>query len=156
MPRLSAAAAAYVALQRVADLLGRDMAGLLKDEGLPATQYNVLRILRGAGPAGCACGEVAARMITKDPDVTRLLDRMEKQGWIARARGSLDRRVVTVRITKAGLSLVNRLDRPVEARHRATLGQLGARRLSALTGELEALESLLTESHPSNRYDDNR
>lgn len=120
------------------------MAALLKDEGLSATQYNVLRILRGAGEAGCACGEVAARMITKDPDVTRLLDRMEKQGWIARERGTTDRRVVTVRITKAGLTLVHRLDGPVEARHRETLGRLGAPRLSALTGELEALESLLT------------
>lgn len=157
MSRLSPAAAAYVALQRAADLLGRDMALLLKDHELSLTQYNVLRILRGAGPAGLPCGEIAARMITRDPDVTRLLDRMEKQGWIARARGREDRRVVTAVLTRSGRAVVDQMDEPVERRHRDTLGQLGKARLVALAAELQAvLASFGEEAHPITRYDDNR
>jgi DNA-binding MarR family transcriptional regulator len=157
MTRLSPAAAAYVALQKSADLLGRDMAVVLKEYELSPTQYNVLRILRGAGAAGLPCGEIAARMITRDPDITRLLDRMEKQGWLTRERGREDRRVVTAVLTKSGRALVDRLDQPVEQRHRETLGQLGKARLVALTGELQAvLASFGEEAHPSTRYDDNR
>ena len=136
---LSSAATAFVTLQRAADLLGQDLAALLRPYGLSLTQYNVLRILRGARPAGLPCGEVGARMINKDPDVTRLLDRMEKQGWIARQRSTTDRRVVTVHISPAGLALVNQLDVPVNGRHDQTLGRLGKPRLTALAQELAAV-----------------
>src|SRR5580765_7777125 len=77
---------ALLNLVRTADVLAGQIAELFKPSGLSATRYNVLRILRGAGPDGLPCGEVAARMITRDPDVTRVLDRMEKRKLIARRR----------------------------------------------------------------------
>src|SRR6201981_1987867 len=80
---------AFLDLLRTTDLLSRGPAQVLKTEDLSATQYNVLRILRGA-PQGLPCGEIASRMITRDPDITRLLDRLEKRGLVARARESKD------------------------------------------------------------------
>lgn len=129
----------FVALQRAADRLGRDVARLLRAYGLTPASYNVLRILRGAGPEGLPCGEIGARLIQHDPDVTRLLDRMEREAWIERVRGERDRRVVLARISKTGLALVNRLDEPVNEWHRVTLGSLGQRRLAALKRELGAV-----------------
>jgi len=123
-------------LLRTVDMLTRSSFGVLKAEDLSSTQYNVLRILRGA-PQGLPCGEIAGRMITRDPDVTRLLDRMEKRGLISRARDSRDRRMVLARISAEGLKLVNRLDEPVQQMHRKLLGHLGRERLRAL-GELLA------------------
>src|SRR6266851_400942 len=105
---------------------------VLKAEDLSATQYNVLRILRGA-PEGLPCGEIASRMITRDPDVTRLLDRLEKRGLISRRRETKDRRTVMARITPDGLKLLSRLDEPVQAAHRKQLGHLGRERLRTLT-----------------------
>src|SRR5438876_4151632 len=116
--------AAFLELLRTCDLLSRGPAQVLKVEDLSATQYNVLRILRGA-PQGLPCGEIASRMITRDPDVTRLLDRMEKRGLISRSRESRDRRLVLARITPEGLKLVNRLDEPVQKIHRKQLGHMG-------------------------------
>ena len=128
--------AAFLDLLRTTDMLVRGAIGVLKEENLSHTQYNVLRILRGA-PQGLACGEIASRMITRDPDVTRLLDRMEKRGLISRARESRDRRMVLARITPEGRKLVDRLDEPVQKTHRKLLGHLGKQRLLAL-GELLA------------------
>jgi DNA-binding MarR family transcriptional regulator len=128
--------AAFLDLLRTTDMLVRGAIGVLKEENLSHTQYNVLRILRGA-PQGLACGEIASRMITRDPDVTRLLDRMEKRGLISRARESRDRRMVLARITPEGRKLVHRLDEPVQKIHRQLLGHLGKQRLRAL-GELLA------------------
>jgi DNA-binding MarR family transcriptional regulator len=128
--------AAFLDLLRTADMLTRRAIEVLKAEDLSQTQYNVLRILRGA-PQGLPCGEIASRMITRDPDVTRLLDRMEKRGLVSRARESRDRRMVLTRITAQGLKLVNRLDEPVQEVHRKLLGHLGKERLQAL-GELLA------------------
>jgi DNA-binding MarR family transcriptional regulator len=126
--------AAFLDLLRTADVLTRAAIGVLKAEDLSLTQYNVLRILRGA-PQGLPCGEIASRMITRDPDVTRLLDRMEKRGLISRARESRDRRMVRARITPEGLKLVDRMDEPVQRIHRRQLGHLGKDRLRAL-GEI--------------------
>lgn len=128
--------AAFLDLLRTADLLTRRAIGVLKAEDLSPTQYNVLRILRGARE-GLTCGEIACRLITRDPDVTRLLDRMEKRGLISRARESRDRRMVLARITPEGLKLVGRLDEPVQETHRKLLGHMGKARLRAL-GELLA------------------
>lgn len=127
---------AFLDLLRTADMLTRGAIGVLKAEDLSSTQYNVLRILRGS-PQGLPCGEIAGRMITRDPDVTRLLDRMEKRGLISRARDSRDRRMVLARITPVGLKLVQRLDEPVQKMHRKLLGHLGKERLRSL-GELLA------------------
>src|ERR1700730_9708393 len=124
--------AALLDLLRTTDILSRGLLQVLKPEDLSGTQYNVLRILRGA-PEGLACGEIANRMITRDPDVTRLLDRLEKRGLISRCRETKDRRTVMTRITPEGLKLLARLDEPVQTAHRKQLGHLGRERLRALT-----------------------
>src|SRR5215831_8652481 len=111
---------AYLDLLRTADVLTRGAIGVLKTEDLSLTQYNVLRILRGS-PQGLPCGEIASRMITRDPDVTRLLDRMEKRGLISRSRDNKDRRTVIGRITPEGLKLLARLDEPIQEIHRKQL-----------------------------------
>ncbi len=129
--------AAFLDLVRTADMLSRGAAEVFKVEDLSPSQYNVLRILRGA-PEGLPCGEIASRLITRDPDVTRLLDRMEKRGLISRARESRDRRMVLARLTPAGLKLVDRLDEPVQKMHRKLLGHLGKERLRALRELLSA------------------
>ena len=122
---------AFLDLLRTTDVLSRRLALLLKTEDVSSTQYNVLRILRGA-PDGLACGEIANRMITRDPDITRLLDRLEKRGLVARCRETADRRMVLTRITPEGLALLARLDQPVQEVHRRQLGHLGRERLRAL------------------------
>src|ERR1700693_2388557 len=124
--------AAFLELLFTTDMLSRGLVKVLKSEDLSATQYNLLRILRGP-PAGLPCGEIASRMITRDPDVTRLLDRLEKRGLISRCRETKDRRTVMARITPEGPKLLARLDEPVHAAHRKQLGHLGRERLRALT-----------------------
>src|SRR6266852_9338757 len=99
--------AAFVDLWRTCDLLSRGLAQILKAEDISPTQYNVLRILRGS-PDGLPCGEIASRMITRDPDVTRLLDRLEKRGLISRSRQSRDRRLLLAPTTTEGLRLLAR------------------------------------------------
>jgi DNA-binding MarR family transcriptional regulator len=130
----------FLDLLRTTDMLTRGMIGVLKKEDLSMTQYNVLRILRGA-PEGLPCGEVANRMITRDPDITRLLDRLEKRGLISRARETRDRRMVMARITAQGLKLLGRLDEPVQEAHRKQLGHLGRERLRTLTALLQAAQT---------------
>jgi DNA-binding MarR family transcriptional regulator len=136
-PFASEAVEAYINLLRTADALSRPIDALLKPFDLSGQQYNVLRILRGAGPDGLPCGEIGERMITRDPDVTRLLDRLERRGLITRARDQRDRRVVTARITTDGLRILRELDRPVAEAHQKQLGHLGRRRLAALIRLLE-------------------
>jgi DNA-binding MarR family transcriptional regulator len=122
---------AFLELLRTTDALSRGLIAILKNWDLSANQYNVLRILRGS-PAGLPCGEIARRMITSDPDITRILDRLEKRGLIARGRETTDRRMVMARITREGLKLLARLDEPVEAAHRRQLGHMGRKRLATL------------------------
>ncbi len=124
--------AAFLELLRTTDMLSRSLVKVLKTEDVSGTQYNVLRILRGS-PEGLPCGEIASRMITRDPDITRLLDRLEKRGLISRCRETKDRRMVMARITPEGLKLLARLDEPVQTAHRKQLGHLGRERLRALT-----------------------
>ena len=124
-------------LLRTTDQLSRGLVLLLKAEQLSPTQYNVLRILRGA-LEGLPCGEIGQRMITRDPDITRLLDRLEKRGLIARWRDSKDRRMVLARITPEGLKTLDRLDGPMQEGHRKQLGHLGRERLKALCELLRA------------------
>jgi DNA-binding MarR family transcriptional regulator len=128
---------AYLELVRTTDLLSRRLSHVLKNEDLSSNQYNVLRILRGA-PDGLPCGEIGNRMITRDPDITRLLDRLEKRSLIARFREVKDRRMVMAKITPDGLKLLARTDGPVRDAHRGQLGHLGRERLRALTDLLEA------------------
>jgi DNA-binding MarR family transcriptional regulator len=132
--------AAYVDLVRTTEILSRPLAQVFKAEELSPAQYNVLRILRGS-PDGLTCGEIGNRVIARDPDITRLLDRMEKRGLISRLRGDKDRRIVLTRITTQGLDLLARLDEPVRQIHRRLLGHLGPERLNALRQLLEECRS---------------
>jgi DNA-binding MarR family transcriptional regulator len=129
---------AFVNIQRTADALMQGVAAALKPMALSPTQYNVLRILRGAEPVGLACREIANRMITRDPDITRLLDRLEGRGLVARSRAQEDRRVITTRITEKGLRLLKDLDEPIAAVHVKQLGPLGDEKLRSLIELLEA------------------
>jgi len=131
-PAASAAVEAFIHVLRAADHLGRGVESLLGPARLTGTQYNVLRILRGAGPAGLACREIGARMITRDPDITRLLDRLEKRGLVTRARERRDRRVITARISPAGWRILKSLDRPVAELHEQQMRRLGPRRTRLL------------------------
>lgn len=123
---------AYLALITTAERFEREVVELLKGAGLSPSQYNILRILRGAGDAGLACGQVGGRLVRHDPDVTRLMDRLEKRGLIARAREQQDRRVVRTRITPDGLELLATLDAPVDDLHERQLGHMSERRLGDL------------------------
>jgi DNA-binding MarR family transcriptional regulator len=129
--------AVLLELVRTADILSRRPAELLKAAELSPTQYNVLRILRGAAEP-LTCGEIGKRMITRDPDITRLLDRLKKRGLISRRREVRDRRTVLVQITPAGLALLARLDEPIQDLHRGQLGHLGEKRLRQLSELLSA------------------
>ncbi len=130
---------AFLNLMRTADALTRDIEELFKPSGLSGTQYNVLRILRGAGEEGLACGQIIERMITRDPDLTRLLDRMEKRELISRSRSTTDRRVVLAKISRIGLEILASLDEPVQRLHRQQLGHLSEAELKNLIHLLEAV-----------------
>lgn len=127
----------FVSLLKVADSLSQDTERLLKSAGLTGTQYNVLRILRGAEPEGLLCRGIAERMISHDPDMTRLLDRMEKHGWITRQRQRDDRRVIKTRITAEGLRLLKKLDQPVHDLHQRQFRHMAGARLRLLAELLE-------------------
>jgi DNA-binding MarR family transcriptional regulator len=131
----------FLDLVRTSDVLSRRIAYVLREGDLSPTQYNVLRILRGA-PEGLPCGEIGNRMITRDPDITRLLDRLEKRELISRCRETKDRRMVLTRITPGGLKLLADLDEPVQRVHRDQLGHLGRERLRALSELLQATRDL--------------
>jgi DNA-binding MarR family transcriptional regulator len=122
----------YLLLQHVSGELIHELAALLKPAGLTPEQYHVLRILRDAGPDGVPCSAIAERSPSGDPDVTRLLDRLERQGLASRARGATDRRVVTARITGDGRRLLGRVEEAVAALHARQLGPLGDRGLRDL------------------------
>jgi DNA-binding MarR family transcriptional regulator len=128
----------FLNVLRTAAVLTRALTEVLRPHDLSQPQYNVLRILRGAGPDGLPSGDVALRMLNYDPDVTRLLDRLESRGLVARARGAADRRVVVARLTAEGRRLVDALDAPVRAMHARRLGHLGAADLRTLAALLEA------------------
>ena len=129
---------ALVSLQRTADRLQGRLGDMLKPHGLSPTQYNALRILRGAGDEGRSCSEIAERMINRDPDITRLVDRLERRGRVKRCRDGKDRRVITTRITPVGLELLRSLDRPIEEFNRKLLGHMGEEQLRTLIKLLEA------------------
>jgi DNA-binding MarR family transcriptional regulator len=129
---------AFISVLLTADVFSNSFAELLKESGLSPTQYNVLRILRGAGRVGLACGEISERMITRDPDMTRLLDRIEKKGFVTRSRDEKDRRVVLASITKEGLNALKALDKPVSSFHEVNLGHMAERDLVKLVELLES------------------
>lgn len=129
---------AMLNIMRTNNLLSDSLEQTLKPYKITGTQYNVLRILRGAEPDGLCRNEVRGRLLNRMPDATRLLDRMEEAGLVTRSREADDRRMVTTRITKQGRKLVDSLDLPVAAEHQKQLGHL-------TSAELNALIRILTE-----------
>ena len=123
---------------RTGDALLQREVDVLRDAELTFAQYNVLRILRGAGAPGASCGEIAERMVNRDSDLTRLLDRLDARGLVARSRDAADRRVVVATITDAGLDVLAALDAPVAEVHRAQLAHMTRAQLETLA-ELLAL-----------------
>jgi DNA-binding MarR family transcriptional regulator len=135
----------FVALLKAADALSQDAEQLLKSQGLTGAQYNVLRILRGAEPDGLPCKGIGDRMISHDPDITRLLDRMEKRQMIIRERQTDDRRVVKARITTQGLETLKKLDQPVRELHRSQFRRVSQARLRMLEDLLQEVSSVDTK-----------
>ena len=128
----------YIALRLTAQVLDQPWARYLRTAArISPSQYNLLRILRGAGSQGRTMSEIAERMINRDPDVTRLADRTVKQGLARRQRDTDDRRVVQLFVTDKGLELLSRLDEPVQVFLKQALGGLGPKRLKLLRGLLD-------------------
>jgi DNA-binding MarR family transcriptional regulator len=127
----------FLNLQRTASALLQALTRFLREHELTPTQYNVLRILRGSHPETLTCGDIGGRMVTPDPDVTRLLDRLEKRGLVFRTRDTMDRRVVRATITDDGLGLLERLDEPVPECLDGMLGHLSREDLRTLVELLE-------------------
>lgn len=132
---------AILSIARTAALMEHSGAEALKPFNLTITQYNVLRILRGAGREGLCRNEVGERLVTKVPDVTRLLDRMEAADLIVRQRSDTDRRIVATRITDKGLKLLEKIDRELPAIHARQIGHVGQKRLRELISILEEVRS---------------
>lgn len=123
---------ASLSIIRTSELLQQQGSTIIKPYDLTGPQYNVLRILRGSSPRGLPCGQIADRMITHDPDVTRLLDRLEARGLISRERGNQDRRVVVATITPEGLRLLQEIDPVILEYHRGQFSNLDSTELREL------------------------
>jgi MarR family transcriptional regulator, organic hydroperoxide resistance regulator len=129
----------FLNVQRTADAMMQELLDVLRPFALSVTQYNVLRILRGAGAAGVTCKDIAGRMITRDPDITRLLDRLERRNLLTRNRAKEDRRFVSIRISDEGLTLLSELDAPIEQKQVAIMRHVPQSQLSALIELLEEI-----------------
>jgi DNA-binding MarR family transcriptional regulator len=138
-PFRSAAQEAAIGLLRTADVARRRMAAVIEPEGITLQQYNVLRILRGAGTGGMPTLEISSRMIEQAPGITRLLDRLEAKKLAHRERCPEDRRQVTCRITPGGLTLLSRLDPIVDRGDAGALGSLSQTELRQLIGLLDRI-----------------
>jgi DNA-binding MarR family transcriptional regulator len=123
---------AHLNLLRTLSVLAEGGERLLKEHGLSEPTYNILRILRGSGEAGRPSGEIARDMIARVPDVTRLVDRLEEKGLASRCRIEEDRRVVQVRVTKAGLDLLAKMDAPIRETHKSQFTSLSRAELAEL------------------------
>ncbi len=128
---------AYLNLVRTTDQLQHAFRCLFKTHGITEPQYNVLRILRGAGPDGLPCLAIGERMVTRVPDVTRLLDRLECSDYVSRERSKNDRRVVVARVTRKGLAVLEGLEEPLVCLHDDVMGQLSATEVVELNRLLE-------------------
>ncbi|HAP00141.1 MAG TPA: MarR family transcriptional regulator [Fibrobacteres bacterium] len=138
----------FLSLVHTSDIAARKLSDFLKEHKISTAQYNVLRILRGAGPNGLPCGEISSRMVTRDPDITRLLDRLEKRKLVGRSRLSGDRRVVSTRISPDGLALLKILDKPMVEIHQQQLGFLSATEIQELLKAFTRIRAHLSEEAP--------
>jgi DNA-binding MarR family transcriptional regulator len=121
-----------VGLLRTSDVVRRRLSAVIEPEGLTLQQYNVLRILRGAGPAGLPTLEIADRMLERAPGITRLLERLERKEVISRRRSASDQRQVVCRVTRRGLKLLSKLDGPIDEANATSLGDLGCEEVEQL------------------------
>ena len=140
-PFASVAQEGVLGLLRTADVVRRRLSSAVEPRGLTLQQYNVLRILRGAGPSGLPTLDIAARMIEQAPGITRLLDRIEAKGLVQRQRCARDRRRVLCSITGSGLAILARLDLVVASMDRAALGGLRPAQTLRLVGLLDAVRA---------------
>lgn len=140
-PFRSAGQEALIALRLTAEVTGWDLQDLLAEHDLTHQQFNVLRILRGAGDPGLATLDIADRMIERTPGVTRLLDRMEAKGLVARQRSAEDRRQVRCTITKMGRAALAKLDRPLEKLHARVVAPLTAAETQTLIALLDKVRT---------------
>ena len=129
----------YLNLVRVHERLTTEFNALFKREGLTSAQYNVLRILVGGPRGGASCHYIKERLLTRVPDVTRLLDRMESSDLITRERSDEDRRVVLVRVSAKGAKECRRLEGPLMATHLRQLEGVSGKTLTALNDQLTEL-----------------
>jgi DNA-binding MarR family transcriptional regulator len=134
---------AFLSIGRTWAVLDHAFSEALKPHGITTTQYNALRILRGAGDAGLCRAEVMDRMVSRVPDATRLLDRLERSGLIERQRDPTDRRYVKTRITAKGLETLRALDGPVQAIHCEHLGHISESELGVLVGLLARIREAI-------------
>ena len=137
---------AALVLARTNDELRRRYDEFFKPYDLTSTQYNALRILRGAGEAGLPCSDIGARMVTRDPDITRLMNRLQKRGLCTRERDQLDARVIRSRITAAGLKLLKEIDEPVRELGYTLMGHMGESRLRSLIRLLDEVRDASRKS----------
>jgi DNA-binding MarR family transcriptional regulator len=140
-PFESPAHEAILALNRTTDLLRQKIAGVVEPHGISPQQYNVLRILRGAGKTGMPTLDIADRMVEKAPGITRLLDRLESKHLVRRRRCPKDRRQVLCWITEAGLKLLAELDTPVTEMGPHLLRPLNGSEIGALIEMLNRIRS---------------
>ena len=140
-PFHSIGAEAIISVMRTAALIERRLNTIVSREGITQPQYNVLRILRGAGEAGLPTLAIRDRMVAASPGVTRLVDRLERAGYAQRERSAPDRRQVVCRITAAGLSLLSRLDGPVGAYDDEAVDMLTAVETRELVRLLDAVRA---------------
>ena len=132
---------AAVGLLITADVLRRKLSALVEQGGVTFQQFNVLRILRGAGTEGLPTREIAARLLEKSPGITRFIDQLETRGLVKRRRSTSDRRQVFCMITESGLELLSKLDQPVDEWDEQRLSVLNERELKQLIGFLERIHS---------------
>jgi DNA-binding MarR family transcriptional regulator len=130
---------AFDLLVRTAGELDQQVAQVLRPAEVTPAQYNVLRILRHAGEGGLPCGELSERLVRHDPDVTRLLDRLESRGFVQRSRDSRDRRVVIARVTKEGRGVLDALGESIATLHSRQLGLLNQEEFRALVALLHRI-----------------
>ena len=136
-------------LLRTADLVGRFVDDLIEENGITGQQYNVLRILRGAGECGLPTLDIAERMIEQTPGITRLIDRLEEKGLASRERCATDRRQVFCRIGAAGLALLERLDEPVTHAAAEAFGGLERAEVGQLMGLLDRIRDHVNQQFAS-------
>ncbi|HMQ04954.1 MAG TPA: MarR family transcriptional regulator [Pyrinomonadaceae bacterium] len=143
-PFASLQEAAHLAVLVTAERFKTNASHIFKTKDLTPAQYNVLRILRGAGEEGISCTDISGRMITRDSDITRMLDRLEARGLITRRRQANDRRVVKAFISEAGLEVLNDLDGPLSTFNQDQMAGLSEKELNSLIKLLEKARGNIT------------